>query len=57
MGEGGEAAKDVPRVPGVMTREEARRLLDALKKDDKKLPSLYVPQQYNVDDEGKRKDW
>ncbi|MDP0496278.1 MAG: VWA domain-containing protein [Verrucomicrobiota bacterium JB024] len=57
VGEGGEEAKDVPRVPGVMTREEARRLLDALKKDDKKLPSLYVPQQYNVDDEGKRKDW
>ncbi len=49
--------KDVRRVPGVMTREEARRLLDALKKDDKKLPSLYVPRQYNVDDEGKRKDW
>jgi Ca-activated chloride channel family protein len=57
VGEGGEETKDVPRVPGVMTREEARRLLDALKKDDKKLPSLYVPQQYNVDDEGKRKDW
>ncbi len=56
-GKAGEEAKDVPRVPGVMTREEARRLLDALKKDDKKLPSLYVPRQYNVDDEGKRKDW
>nr|WP_281398099.1 VWA domain-containing protein [Ruficoccus amylovorans] len=56
-GEATGEEKDVRRVPGVMTREEARLLLDALKKDDKKLPSLYVPRQYNVDDEGKRKDW
>lgn len=43
---------------GVMTRDDARRLLESLKRYEKKLPvSGYGRRESNRDDEGKRKDW
>ncbi len=47
----------LPRIPGAMSREEARRLLDSLKSDEKKLSSISPQPQYNRDDNGQRKDW
>ncbi|GHC05171.1 VWA domain-containing protein [Cerasicoccus arenae] len=43
---------------GVMSRDDARRLLESLKRAEKKLPvSGYGRRESNRDEDGKRKDW
>ncbi|WP_309383019.1 VWA domain-containing protein [Cerasicoccus frondis] len=59
MQEAGEGEPTGEAVPlGVMSRDDARRLLESLKRSEKKLPvSGYGRRESNRDDEGKRKDW
>lgn len=44
--------------PGVMTREQAQRLLESLEKDEKKLPLILVgPEDKKKQDSRTRKEW
>lgn len=53
----GETSEEVSEM-GVMSREDARRLLESLLREEKKLPvSGYGRRKSRVDEEGKRKDW
>ncbi|MGE9296141.1 MAG: VWA domain-containing protein [Puniceicoccales bacterium] len=57
-GKEGEGEPTEGAVIGVMSREDARRLLESLKGSEKKLPvSGYGRRESNRDEEGKRKDW
>jgi Ca-activated chloride channel family protein len=55
---GPEESADAQRVPGQMTREEAKSLLDSVKNDEHHLPAAPLARnEYKDDDQPPLKDW